>query len=182
MPKFYVKLMVELEDSLTESLKKDKGKKKSTSNTKAMNNLRQKLKKLSKQYGEYVTAYREVKPFSLCGMKVYLHPIGQNPEEFMKEQEQPGDESKAEDEGRGIQETHKEITAEEEDGFTAVGAGGKAIVNLTSENVLARLREVLESRGRKVKNDMYAWQWMGLIAILYRTQIVLNRSTFWNLC
>ncbi|CEG64530.1 Translation initiation factor 3 subunit c [Rhizopus azygosporus] len=131
MPKFYVKLMVELEDSLAESLKKDKGKKKSTSNTKAMNNLRQKLKKLSKQYGEYVTAYRE------------------NPEEFMKEQEQPGDESEAEDEGREIQETHKEITAEEEDGFTAVGAGGKAIVNLTSENVLARLREVLESRGRK---------------------------------
>ncbi|KAG1180489.1 hypothetical protein G6F70_002222 [Rhizopus microsporus] len=131
MPKFYIKLMVELEDSLAENLKKDKGKKKSTGNTKAMNNLRQKLKKLSKQYGEYVTAYRE------------------NPEEFMKEQEQPGDESEAEDEGRGIQETHKEITAEEEDGFTAVGAGGKAIVNLTSENVLARLREVLESRGRK---------------------------------
>ncbi|ORE08810.1 hypothetical protein BCV72DRAFT_303346 [Rhizopus microsporus var. microsporus] len=131
MPKFYIKLMVELEDSLAESLKKDKGKKKSTGNTKAMNNLRQKLKKLSKQYGEYVTAYRE------------------NPEEFMKEQEQPGDESEAEDEGREIQETHREITAEEEDGFTAVGAGGKAVVNLTSENVLARLREVLESRGRK---------------------------------
>ena len=54
--------MVELEDRLTESLQKEKTtKKKNTGNSKAMNNLKQKLKKLSKQYDEQITAYRKVK-------------------------------------------------------------------------------------------------------------------------
>jgi translation initiation factor 3 subunit C len=38
-----------------------------------------------------------------------------------------------------------------DEGFSAVGKGGKAIVSVTSENLLTRLREVLESRGKKVK-------------------------------
>jgi translation initiation factor 3 subunit C len=62
MPKFYIKTMVELEDHLTENLQKDKtNKKKSSGNTKAMNNLKQKLRKLAKQFEESITAYRKVK-------------------------------------------------------------------------------------------------------------------------
>jgi translation initiation factor 3 subunit C len=54
--------MVELEDHLTDSLQKDKAnKKKSSSNSKAMNNLKQKLRKLAKQFDESITAYRKVK-------------------------------------------------------------------------------------------------------------------------
>lgn len=70
----------------------------------------------------------------------------------MKE-EQPKDESADEDEeaDKEIKTAKQEIVAEDDDeGFTSVGAGGKATVNLTSENILTRLREVLESRGRKV--------------------------------
>jgi translation initiation factor 3 subunit C len=53
--------MVELEDHLTESLQKDKtNKKKSSGNSKAMNNLKQKLRKLAKQFDESITAYRKV--------------------------------------------------------------------------------------------------------------------------
>jgi translation initiation factor 3 subunit C len=134
MPKFYIKLMVELEDHLAENLKKEKSaKKKNTGNSKAMNGLRQKLKKLAKQYADFITAYK------------------QDPEEFMKE-EQPKDESADEDEeaDKEIKAAKQEIVAEDDnEGFTSVGAGGKATVNLTSENILTRLREVLESRGRK---------------------------------
>lgn len=60
MPKFYIKTMVELEDHLADSLQKDKAnKKKSSGNSKAMNNLKQKLRKLAKQFDESITAYRK---------------------------------------------------------------------------------------------------------------------------
>jgi translation initiation factor 3 subunit C len=38
----------------------------------------------------------------------------------------------------------------EDDGFTAVGKGGKTVAPVTPANLLTRLREVLESRGKKV--------------------------------
>ncbi|KAI9260166.1 eukaryotic translation initiation factor 3 subunit 8 N-terminus-domain-containing protein [Sporodiniella umbellata] len=129
MPKFFVKLMVELDDHLTEALQKDKAeKKKNTGKSKAMNNLKQKLKKLSKQYAEFINAYNE------------------NPEEFMKEEEPEVIETKA----KPTQSANREALAEDDDeGFTAVGSGGKSVVSISNENILVRLREVLESRGRK---------------------------------
>lgn len=42
-----------------------------------------------------------------------------------------------------------------DDGFSSVGKGGKTVVSVTSENLLTRLREVLESRGKKVKRKSY---------------------------
>jgi translation initiation factor 3 subunit C len=60
LPKFYIKTMAELDDFLNESLSKEKSGKKKGGNTKAMNNLKQKLKKLSKQYDELIAAYRKV--------------------------------------------------------------------------------------------------------------------------
>lgn len=62
MPKFYIKTMVELEEHLADNAQKDKsaGKKKA-GNTKAMNNLKQKLRKLSKEYEESIAAYKKVK-------------------------------------------------------------------------------------------------------------------------
>jgi translation initiation factor 3 subunit C len=38
----------------------------------------------------------------------------------------------------------------EDDGFTAVGKGGKTVAPVSPANLLTRLREVLESRGKKV--------------------------------
>ncbi|CEP14533.1 hypothetical protein [Parasitella parasitica] len=133
MPKFYIKTMVELEDHLTDSLQKDKGnKKKPSGNSKAMNNLRQKLKKLAKQFDESIAAYRK------------------DPEEFMKEEE-------VEEEPIAAPVKKKEILTQvavdgKDDGFSSVGKGGKTVIPLSSENVLVRLREVLESRGKKNTN------------------------------
>ncbi|CAO3675825.1 unnamed protein product [Rhizopus stolonifer] len=129
MPKFFVKLMVELDDHLIEALQKEKTeKKKNTGKSKAMNNLKQKLKKLAKQYADFIAAYK------------------QNPEEFMKE-EKPEVVEKKEKPAKSAKE--EAVEEDDDEGFTAVGSGGKSIVNVTGENILSRLREVLESRGRK---------------------------------
>lgn len=61
MPKFYIKTIVELEEHLAENAQKDKsGGKKKAGNTKAMNNLKQKLRKLSKEHEESIAAYKKV--------------------------------------------------------------------------------------------------------------------------
>jgi translation initiation factor 3 subunit C len=60
LPKFYIKTLVELEDHLNENLQKEKAGKKKGGNTKAMNNLKQKLKKLTKQYNDLIATYRKV--------------------------------------------------------------------------------------------------------------------------
>ncbi len=40
--------------------------------------------------------------------------------------------------------------AEDDEGFSSVGKGGKAVAAVNQETLLTRLREVLESRGKKV--------------------------------
>jgi translation initiation factor 3 subunit C len=42
-----------------------------------------------------------------------------------------------------------------DEGFSSVGKGGKTVIAVTSENLLTRLREVLESRGKKVNQHSY---------------------------
>lgn len=42
------------------------------------------------------------------------------------------------------------VAAADNDGFAAVGKGGKAVIAVSQETLLTRLREVLESRGKKV--------------------------------
>lgn len=132
LPKFYIKTIAELEDHLADNLQKDKsGKKKNSGNTKAMNNLKQKLRKLAKQYEDLLASYRK------------------DPEEFMKEEE-------VEEEPIATPTKKKEVPSQEtvanDDGFTAVGKGGKANIAVTTESLLTRLREVLESRGKKNTN------------------------------
>ncbi|KAI7904241.1 eukaryotic translation initiation factor 3 subunit 8 N-terminus-domain-containing protein [Cokeromyces recurvatus] len=132
LPKFYIKTIVELEDHLAENLQKDKTNKKKGSNSKAMNNLKQKLKKISKQYDEPIAAYKK------------------DPEEFMKEvevEERPSSPMKKKE--IAPQANVAASIADDDEGFTSVGKGGKSIVSVTSENLLGRLREVLESRGKK---------------------------------
>lgn len=52
--------MIELDDHVTENLAKEKSSKKKNNNSKAMNNLKTKLKKLSKQFEESIAAYKKV--------------------------------------------------------------------------------------------------------------------------
>ncbi|KAI9267124.1 eukaryotic translation initiation factor 3 subunit 8 N-terminus-domain-containing protein [Helicostylum pulchrum] len=129
VPKFYVKTMIELDDHVTENLAKEKSSKKKNNNSKAMNNLKTKLKKLSKQFEESIAAYKK------------------DPEEFMKEEEVEEVVPPTPTKTREIASNADE--ADSGEGFAAVGKGGKTIVAVSKETLLTRLREVLESRGKK---------------------------------
>ncbi|ORZ20528.1 eukaryotic translation initiation factor 3 subunit 8 N-terminus-domain-containing protein [Absidia repens] len=133
-PKFYIKTLVELDELIQETAQKDKASKKKVNpaNGKAMNATKLKVKKISKQYENMIEEYKK------------------DPEEFMKEDEEsvesePASPAKTE---RAAPVTTTTAAAGGDDGFTAVGKGGRA-AEIDDRPILVRLREVLESRGKK---------------------------------
>lgn len=77
----------------------------------------------------------------------------------------------------------------EDDGFSSVGKGGKTVISVTSENLLTRLREVLESRGKKVKEiqrkkatieSLMIYEIKLIHFVCRRIPNVMSKSLFWN--
>ncbi|GAB5593322.1 Translation initiation factor 3 subunit c [Umbelopsis nana] len=145
-PKFYIKCLVDLEDFLQEAAQKEKASKKkmNANNAKAMNAMKQKLKKNNKAFEDKIEAYRK-DPESLeepAAPVVAKAPRKKGKSAFLADSESEEDE---------LAESSIAAAAAEADaaGFTTVGKGGKAVVEITSENLLQKLREVLEARGKK---------------------------------
>lgn len=60
VPRLYIKMLCELEDSLNETLaNKEVKKKMSSTNAKALNTMKQRLRKLLPEYGESMAKWRE---------------------------------------------------------------------------------------------------------------------------
>ncbi|CAG8582803.1 11061_t:CDS:2, partial [Ambispora gerdemannii] len=116
IPRLYIKAIAELEDFLNESLQKDAKKKMNPSNAKALNAMKQRLKKNNKIYEEDIEKWRE-------------NPVSEEDKE---------DDDIIEQE---IEPRKKNIETEVTDEtFTPVGKGGKP-VEYTAENLFKKLKE-----------------------------------------
>ncbi|KAK5169415.1 Translation initiation factor 3 subunit c [Saxophila tyrrhenica] len=131
-PKMYIKTIAGLETTVMEAFEKQKvtPKKMNPIAQKGLNALRQKIRKNNRDYTTEIETFRK------------------DPDEYMKEDVV---EEVAPTQKRS---TKKPLMSDEnamdanDDGFTMVGAGGKAMV-YTPESILKHLRSIVESRGRK---------------------------------
>ncbi|KAK4542155.1 Translation initiation factor 3 subunit c [Oleoguttula mirabilis] len=130
-PKMFIKTIAELETQVTEAFEKQKvtPKKMNPIAQKGLNALRQKIRKNNREYHDDIEAFRK------------------DPAEFMKE-------DVVEETAPAPKKPKKKLLDNEntldgdDDGFTMVGAGGKAMV-YTPESILKHLKSIVESRGRK---------------------------------
>merc|ERR1712072_495213 len=130
-PKMYVKTVAELETAVSEAFEKQKvtPKKMNPIAQKGLNALRQKIRKNNRDFQGDIEAFRK------------------DPDEFMKEGVVEETAPAPKKPKKKLVENQNDVDANDE-GFTMVGAGGKAMV-YTAESILKHLRQILESRGRK---------------------------------
>ncbi|ORY02888.1 hypothetical protein K493DRAFT_276897 [Basidiobolus meristosporus CBS 931.73] len=162
-PKFYIRCLVHLEDGLKDAL--DNKKKMNASNAKALNSMRQKLRKNNKTYEKDLEEFRK-NPADDEGAA-----DDESDDSYFKKDDDSESESDSDDEAapgvnkwlkktekpaKGKKEAPKkkvEIAAptqvaDADDGFATVGKGGK-IAEYTSENLFKKLNEIVEARGKK---------------------------------
>ncbi|KAF2803711.1 eukaryotic translation initiation factor 3 subunit C [Mytilinidion resinicola] len=129
-PKLYIKAIADLETVMLETIEKQKvsPKKMNAINTRGLNAVRQRIRKNNKDYAKDIDSYRE------------------NKEEFMREEVV---EVRVPTRSRStIREAGEVPTGDDDEGFTMVGAGGRAM-QYTPESILKHLRTIVEARGRK---------------------------------
>ncbi|KAG0301989.1 Translation initiation factor 3 subunit c [Dissophora globulifera] len=139
-PKFYIKAVAELEKAIQSALDKEKSasKKMNASNAKALNSMKQKVKKNNRLYEKEIQEY-EKDPENY---DVEVEEVVEVKPKVKKAKKVVVSDSEEGEEGEG---------EEADDGFTPVGAGGKT-VEFTQENLFKKLREVSEARGKKNTN------------------------------
>ncbi|KFH70132.1 hypothetical protein MVEG_04934 [Podila verticillata NRRL 6337] len=137
VPKFYIKAVAELEKAIQTALDKEKAasKKMNASNAKALNSMKQKVKKNNRLYEKEIQEYEK------------------DPENYDAEVEEVVEVKPK------VKKTKKAVVSDSEgsedeevdDGFTPVGAGGKT-VEFTQDNLFKKLKEVIDARGKKNTN------------------------------
>lgn len=133
-PKMYIKTISDLESLMLEAVEKQKvtPKKLNPQAAKGLNAMRQKIRKNNKDYETEIKAYRD-KPEEFLKDDVVEEVAAPAPRKAKKTQFQDSAPGEGDD---------------DDDGFTMVGAGGKAMT-YTPESILKHLRTIVESRGRK---------------------------------
>lgn len=136
-PKVYIQAIADLETVMNETLEKQKvtPKKMNATNTRGINAVRQKIRKNNKEYAKDIDAYRADK------------------DGFMREEEiveAPKPKKKI---AKTVTLDPGAVADADEEGFTMVGAGGRAVL-YTPESILKHLRSIVEQRGRKNTDRM----------------------------
>ncbi|KAF9931924.1 Translation initiation factor 3 subunit c [Mortierella antarctica] len=138
VPKFYIKAVAELEKAIQSALEKEKSasKKMNASNAKALNSMKQKVKKNNRLYETQIQEYeKDPENYDVEEEVVVAPKVNRKPKKVVSDSD--------EDEEEGAEPV--------DDGFTPVGAGGKT-VEFTQENLFKKLREVADARGKKNTN------------------------------
>lgn len=132
MPKLYIKTVADLETFMQETVDKQKvtPKKMNALATKGLNAVRQKIRKINKEYQTDVDAYREDEDEFMAEEVVEV--VAAPPKKRVKETVTDGGNAEDGDEG----------------GWEGVGRDGRAL-KYTAESILKNLRTILEARGRK---------------------------------
>jgi len=130
VPRAYIKLLVELEDFLNDTLaNKDVKKKMSTTNAKALNTMRQRLKKHNGTYMDAMSAFRE-------------NP--ESPEVSSSEEELQEEESGDEGDGSGDEVWETKTKDKKKDKLLTMDPK-----DISYEMVSKKLKEIILSRGRR---------------------------------
>ncbi|KAF5389343.1 hypothetical protein D9757_004368 [Collybiopsis confluens] len=132
VPPFYIKTLLNLESSVTNAIAKEKEAKKkmNATNAKALNSMKQKVRKAIKEYEQDIAKYQA------------------DPEAF--ERDYASTVTREAPSAPGARPTGPSTTADgdDEDGFKSVGKGGKTMF-LTTEGIFKSLQAVQEARGKK---------------------------------
>jgi translation initiation factor 3 subunit C len=151
VPPFFVKTLLSLENSLNAALTKEKEAKKkmNATNARALNSMKQKVRKTAKEFEKEVQQYQNVSFFR----PLYYDPyLSQDPEAFEREfaaHAQPVDivpKPKKQKKGADSESDGEPVL---DDRFTTVGKGGKAM-SFSADNIFKTLKLVHEARGKKV--------------------------------
>lgn len=133
-PKLYVKTVADLENLMIETHEKQKvtPKKMNALSSKGLNSVRQKIRKINKEYQSDIDAYREDKESFMTEEVVEQAPHATSRDRRQREPLPDGETVDAVDAG----------------GWEGVGRDGRPM-RFTAESILKHLRSIIESRGRK---------------------------------
>lgn len=128
IPKIYIKTIAELEDFLNDTVK-DKAavKKMNAANARALNAIKQRIKKNNREYESQIALFRK------------------DNDAFMAEEEEAAPAPKPK---KTVIQNVAPDAEDDDDGFETVDRRGKA-VTYTPESIYKHLRTILESRGKK---------------------------------
>lgn len=143
LPKQYIKTCAELEDSAQEASKNEKGAKKkmNASNSRALNTLKQRIKKVNREYEDKISAYRS-NPDGFMSATPSAAQSGVSspvPGAANKKSSVPSVAAAA------------GVAPSSDDGFATVGKGGKQkqATEQTTESVFQVLMSIIETRGKR---------------------------------
>lgn len=181
VPPFFIRTLVTLESSLNSAVAKEKEAKKkmNASNARALTAMKQKVKKVAKEHENEIKQYHAVSRISsLYNHRITSH-MYQDPERFEQEYASHAA-AEAQPPPPKVKKVKRLVgeTDEEDEEFTTVGKGGKAMA-FTPESIFKNLQLVQEARGKKVCH--YGAYWHHLIFILcFRTPTVQSKFAFWR--
>jgi translation initiation factor 3 subunit C len=128
VPKVYVRAVAELEEFMNETVKdKAAAKKMNAANARALNAIKQKVKRNNRTYEVEIEAYRKDKEGFMVEEEIAAAPKPKGPKVTLVNIA-PGD--------------------EDDEGFSTVGRGGKTL-SYTPESIFKHLKVIIESRGKK---------------------------------